>query len=310
MTNESRGRNQTKDDHMKRFFMRVFLLIGLCFGFFSNFGPAMAEDQQDLYNRLVLNAAGRYFTADSEGVKVLELIPAFGRLFASVGYYFQEDLYSYYMAELTPFFSSEASESGFEFSIRFFSNLSYAGNYWPGETIQRLTLIQNQLILGNYRGDGDALISKGTLILTRNDELPSLMIYDRQFIEMIPGYESKSILPENMEGNWQTNPVSEKTDGIIQIKFEPDGTMWLLRNEHSGFPPQLYKGIYEISESDGGQNFCYLLSSPASGTMPFTGCAGFQSEKDSLVFLRSEDSYEELLVPEADSSAVYRRLPR
>ena len=108
------------------------------------------------------NAAGRYSAETDEGLAVLELSPAFGRLFASVGLYFEgSSLYSYYMAELIPvctddtgFCPHEHSDHSFDLHIRLFSNMSYAGSYWPGETVQRLTVMPDGILLSYMQPSG------------------------------------------------------------------------------------------------------------------------------------------------------------
>ena len=62
-----------------------------------------ATPADDAFKAFMDDASGRYFIGEEEGFTVLELIPAFGKLFASSAHYTKEaSLYAYSASELLP----------------------------------------------------------------------------------------------------------------------------------------------------------------------------------------------------------------
>ena len=64
---------------------RIIILLILALTVTGSFISSYASDGSDTFLRFQANAAGKFITTTSDGFEVLELIPAFDRLFASVG---------------------------------------------------------------------------------------------------------------------------------------------------------------------------------------------------------------------------------
>ncbi len=304
---------------MKRIFLSLIILTVFMASLSGRFDKVSAEDiktagYSETFRVFAENAEGRYFTSTPDGIVVLEVIPAFGRLFASVGYYMGErSLYSYYAAELIPLCQTEdtvcfdsASRSSFDVAVRLFSNMSMAGNYWPGETRQRLTLIPGGLLLSNYSGDGDALISKESTMLRQNSDVPGIFPYGYdEARNMAGGAESTDKLAGLtglMSKTWQEGG-EEKT---VWLSLDPDGTILILKEQDAGLPPLLLKGGYVVPEAeDGSLSLYYLMSSPYSGLMPYMGCVEVRIEGPSLVVSHSLHSDDDLLLPANAAKMVY-----
>ena len=276
--------------------------------------PQTAAGTSDAFRTFASEAEGRYFTTTSEGTAVLELIPAFGRLFASVGLYMEENsLYSYYAAELIPVCDGQdqacggiADVTSFDVIVRIFSNMSMAGNYWPGETWQRLTLIPGGLLLSNYSGTGDALISKGSTLLKRSGEVPGMFPYGSAETQSMAGgavnTDKLAGLTGVMSVSWQEG--GEET--TVWLSLDPDGTILVLKDQGSSYPPLLLKGGYVVPEAeDGSLSLYYLMSSPSSGMMPYMGCVGVRIEGPSLVVTHLPESDDDLLLPMNAEKTVY-----
>ena len=302
--------------------MICFLLAVVCL---AEFGPAGAENRgqraaepYDTYRSFASNAEGRYFTMTSEGTAVLELIPAFGRLFASVGYYMGEtSLYSYYAAELIPACEMEtgtcsgsASDTSFDVTVHSFSNMSMAGNYWPGETRQRLTLIPGGLLLSNYSGTGDALISKESILLNWSGEVPGMFPYGPEQAESMAGSDGNAGIPDTMTGTLSASWQDGAEQHTVKISLDPDGTILVLKEHDNGLPPLLMKGGFAVSEEDeGSHRLCYLMSSPSSGLMPYMGCVQVRIMDEAMIFSDPQQSGDDLLLPMSAEEIVYYRNP-
>ena len=254
---------------MKRFFpglICLFLAVVCLAGGFEPIGAEnrgqMAAETFDTYRSFASNAEGRYFTMTSEGTVVLELIPAFGRLFASVGYYMEEtSLYSYYAAELIPVCEEEtgtcsgsASDASFDVTVHSFSNMSMAGNYWPGETRQRLTLIPGGLLLSNYSGTGDALISKESTLLKWSGEVPGMFPYGHEQAESLTESDGNDGIPDTMTGTLSASWQDGAEQNTVKISLDPDGTILVLKEQDNGFPPLLMKGGFAVSDEEDGSH--------------------------------------------------------
>ena len=308
---------------MKQFLLK-FLFVTAAMAFLLNHAGIMVAEGQNLqkteaggpFASFLSNAAGRYYTVSEEGTIVLELIPAFGRLFASAGYYMGSDsLYSYYAAELIPVCQGSEetcplndSENSIDFTVRLFSNMSLAGNYWPGETRQRLTLIRDALILSDMSGDGDALISKSYTMLTRNDNVPTVMSYGPEMLRFIFAAEGALVYPDSVLGSRQASWMKGDEEITVRFSLEADGTMLALRDQDPAMPPLLLKGGW-AAQSSGNSSFdlCYLLSSPSSGQMPYQGCVRIDPNDDSLTLSRSPMGEDDLLLPSDGSQITYLR---
>ena len=174
---------------------RVINMILTCFAavlMLNSFVPVHAlSTVDDAFKAFTDDAAGRFFTADEDGFIVLELIPAFGKLFASCARYTKEaSLYSYFASELLPLTGSPTS---FDFMIRSYSNMYMGDVYREGETRQRLTLQPRGLLISDYRGDGDPLISKSTVLLIQRDDLPTIFPYDPAFAQRMYGNATTTV---------------------------------------------------------------------------------------------------------------------
>ena len=292
------------------------VLMG-CFAFVSA-GPLKqpVTDPAGSFSAFAQNAEGRYFTSIEDGFAVVELIPAFDRLFASVGYYMGEkSLYSYYAAELIPVCRPEdgycegiASDTSFDVKVRIFSNMSMAGNYWPGETVQRLTLIPGGLLLSNYSGDGDALISKESVLLKWSDEVPGIFPYGPAEAGLLSGEDIMAEIPDALTGTMAASWLQDVVETTIRLQLSRDGTILELRDQDAVLPPLLMKGGFSVSDAgDGSYRLCYLMSSPSSGMMPYSGCVSARAEADALVISRSAEEYDDLMLPDNTGELRYRR---
>ncbi len=221
--------------------MCIAAVLMLC-----SFGPVCAErTADDAFTAFMDDAAGRYFSADEDGFTVLDLIPAFGKLFASsVSYIKEASLYSCSASELLPV---TGGLWAYDFRIRSFSNMSRGGNYWEGETRQRLTLQPRGLLISDYRGDGDPLISKSTVILKQRDDLPTIFTYDPSSAQSMYGNIGTTDPPGYLQGVWRASVMSDGAEVIVYMSLESDGTMTMLRNTPENYPPILAKGGYVLS---------------------------------------------------------------
>ncbi|MBR6089630.1 MAG: hypothetical protein IKP86_06830 [Anaerolineaceae bacterium] len=270
----------------------------------------------DNFPEFAENASGRYYTVRSEDIIVLELIPAFGRLFASVGYYMDgKSLYSYYAAEIQPLCpaGSEScpyhhSQKSYDVYVRLFSNMSMAGSYWPGETFQRLTVIENGLLISDHAGDGYGLVSEEDTLMNQRDELPSMFPYGPEEAGGIFGDGTTGTVPEFLTGSWTASAQEENTTASVRFSLGPDGTITMLCEQDDGYPPLFLKGGVSVSLTEGdGVELCYLMSSPSSGTMPYSGCVPFGTTDGKLTAERAAGEYEGLFLPENAETMIYER---
>lgn len=304
---------------MKRFSLILIVFAAVMASLSGRLGAVSAETQRaagtsEMFRAFTENAEGRYFTTTSEGITVLELIPAFGRLFASAGEYMGErSLYSYYAAELIPICQTEsmecsgmASASSYDFTIRLFSNMALAGNYWPGETRQRLTLVPGGLLLSNYSGDGDALISKESILLNLSGDVPGIFPYGPAEAKRMHGYDGYSVIPESLEGSFNASWQDGDQNTSVRLSFSRDGGILLLRDQDPAYPPLLLKGGFTVSEeADGSIILCYLMSSPSSGAMPSSGCVKARLDGASLIISHPQENDDDLMLPYTAAEVVY-----
>lgn len=262
------------------------------------------------------NASGRYYTMDAEDLVVLDLIPVFGRLFASVGLYMGgESLYSYYAAELLPLCPGTSdscpydhSQHSFDVYIRFFSNMSMAGDYWPGETFQRLTVVPGGLLISGYVGDGDGLVSKESVMMSPSGKVPSMFPYGPEKAGSMYGDGTAKEVPEYLSGIWKTSLQTEEGKTDVQFSVGPDGTMVLLREADDGRPPLLLKGGFVMTGSQNDScELCYLMSSPSSGTMPYSGCVRLEKNGTYLTAWHSDERDDDLFLPNNAENIKYEK---
>ncbi|MBQ6504380.1 MAG: hypothetical protein IJI57_10765 [Flexilinea sp.] len=278
---------------------RVFNKILICFAavlMLCSFPPVHAESTVDnAFKAFMDNGAGRFYTADEDGFIVLELIPAFGKLFASSAYYTKEaSLYSYFASELLPLTGSPTS---FVFNIRSFSNMSRGGNYWEGETRQRLSLQPYSVLISDYHGDGDPLISKKPVLLIKQDDLPTIFPYNPSSVQKMYGNTGTTALPEYLKGVWLASLMSNGSKVTVNLSLESDGTMTLLREPPNNYPPILAKGGYVLSQdSEDIFTLCYLVSSPSHGTMPYDGCVKLWSDGIGMILEDKGEEFRYLLM--------------
>ena len=279
-------------------------------------GNAGPDEKPDAFAQFSSNISGRYFTVESDDLIVLDLIPAFGRLFASVGLYMnRESLYSYYAAEILPLCPAENENcpydhSGLSFDvyIRLFSNMSYAGNYWPGQTFQRLTLVPDGVMLSYYFGGGDALVSKNNTLMNRSGNAPSLFPYGPAEVKSMYGTGSQIDVPEYLTGTRKAEWQNENETIAVQFSLDADGTIMMLRESNFDYPPLLLKGGFSISEAENDAfELCYLMSSPSSGTMPYRGCVLLKQEGDRISVEQNSDWGDELFLPLNAGKYFYER---
>ena len=261
-----------------------------------SFEPVRADTPaDDAFRAFMDDASGRYFIGEEEGFTVLELIPAFGKLFASSAHYTKEaSLYAYHASELLPLTGSPTS---FDFKISSFSNMYMGDTYWKGETRQRLTLQPHGLMISDYRGNGDPLISKSTVFLIQRDNLPTIFPYDPASAQKMYGNSGETALPEYLKGVWRASLMSNGAEVIVTLSLESDGTMLLLREPQNNYPPILAKGGYVLSRGlDDFFTLCYLVSTPSHGTMPYNGCVKLWSDGIGMILENKGEEFRYLLM--------------
>ena len=261
-----------------------------------SFGPVCADNPaDDAFSAFMDGASGRYFIEEDDGFTVLELIPAFGKLFASSAHYTKDaSLNAYSASELLPLTGSPTS---FDFKICSFSNMYMGDIYWKGETRQRLTLQPRGLMISDYRGNGDPLISKSTVFLIQRDNLPTIFPYDPASAQKMYGNSGETALPEYLKGVWRASLMSNGVEVIVNLSLESDGTMILLREPQNNYPPILAKGGYVLSRGlEDIFTLCYLASSPSHGTMPYNGCVKLWSDGIGMILENKGEEFRYLLL--------------
>ena len=298
------------------FLLTVFFMF-LCF--FSSVSAEETKsgnaeiDSSDRFVSFCENAAGRYGLSSDYDTAVLELVPAFGRLFASVAYYMDGgSLYSYYASELAPACMIRSdlcgtdTELSFVLDIRSFSNMSYAGEYWPGETYQRLTLNDQGIALSDFEGDGDPLLTADDSQLIRDPSAPSVFIYAPGGGSVPDKFGFEFMVPEYLEGSWRSGAGDE----TVFVSFGADKRIMLLSDpagSPSVSPSELYIGTYSLLKTQPDSFvMCYIMSRPDSGGMPYEGCAMLQTGGRDLAVNRI-DGYDCLLIPDSGETMVYSR---
>ncbi len=293
------------------------LLLFLCFlrgvsaGDTGNGVPN--ETVSAAFGRFCENAAGRYSLSTDNETAVLELIPAFGRLFASAAYYMGgRSLYSYYAAELIPACPTRPdlcgndSENSFMLGVRSFSNMSYAGNYWPGEAFQRVTPDDPGLVLSGFEGDGDPLLSAEAAQLVRDPSAPSVFVYAPGDGSVPDRFAFDFMLPEHLAGTWRSGDA----EGSVSVSFGADKRIMLLSDpagSPSDVPPELYIGTYSLLKTQADSFvLCYFMSRPDTGAMPYEGCAMLKTGGGELTVSRMEDR-DCLLLPGSAEVTVFSR---
>ena len=165
-------------------------------------------------------------------------------------------MYSYYAAELIPVCRPEdgncegnATDTSFDMKERIFSNMSMAGNYWPGETVQRFTLIPGGLLLSNYSGDGDALISKESVLLKWSGEVPGMFPYGPAEAGLMSGGNVLAEIPDPLTGTIAASWLQDGMETTIRLLLSRDGTILALRDQDMELPPLLRKGGFSVSNA-------------------------------------------------------------
>ncbi len=297
---------------MKRIYALVLCIL-LAIGIAA---PVSAEEPADAFSLFTENVAGRYVTTESDDLIVLDLIPAFGRLFASVARYMNgTSLYSYYAAEILPLCPPENESCpyshtpiSYDLYIRLFSNMALAGNYWPEKTFQRIALISGGIMLSDYFGGGDALVSKTDTPMRRSDTAPSIFTYGPDMAKNMCGGEGCTDIPEEMAGTWKAEWQTDGETTFMQFTMDLDGTIMMLRDKDTGIPPLLLKGGCAAADAaEGALRLCYITSSPSGGTMPYDGCVLLKQQGDHLSVERDPEWGYEWLLPDNAARILYER---
>lgn len=265
------------------------------------------------------NAAGRYVAQLDGDLVVLELTPAFGKLFASVAYYMAgESLYSYYAATLAPGDLTRAenragnSESSFLLTVRSYSNMSNAGDYWPGEAKQRFTLTAEGLEISEFDGNGEALVSSEDIAFLESADAPTVLCYGPDDVAMIYDIDARVDAPDAFLGAWSATWRWDGIDCVSRMALDKDGMMTLLLTPFDGRPPRLMRGGYALLPmEDGAFALHFVLSDIASGTMPIAGSARLALDGSALTAgaLALENGYTDdcQLVPDGEAEVAYER---
>ena len=297
---------------MKRRILALILALALLAACPAGARAEMTSEQAlAAFRAFSAGAAGTYVTQRAEDTAVLELIPAFNRLFASVGYYIEGSLYSYYAAELIPGDLTSLqgragnAETSFLLEVRPYSNMSNAGDYWPGDARQRLTLTGEGLELSAAEGDGEGLLGGQAASFTRRKD--GALCYGPESVALVYNTSGQVSPPEGLRGAWHASWRVDGIDAIARVDFGEDGVMTLLRDRQDGRPPQLLRGGYALvpAEED-SYTLCYMLSAVESGAMPYPGSARLTLEGGALAVdaVEMEDC---LLLPEGEAALDYER---
>ena len=271
-----------------------------------------SEEAMRAFRAFSREAAGRYVLQRTDDTVVLELTPAFGRLFASVRCYTENSLYAYSAAELAPGdLTLEEnrrgnSDASFQLSVRSFSNMSRAGQYWPGEVRQRFTLIGNNLVLADFQGDGEPLAGVKRALFTRRDDAPGGAPYTPQMVRRVFGATGQLSAPPELTGCFNASWRLDGVEHAARLNLGADGEMTALLDRGDA-PPRLLLGGYALSrEENGVYTLFYMLSSPDTGAMPYAGWAHLEPDDGALVVSAVEDE-DCLLLPEGEDMISYER---
>lgn len=305
-------------EKLKRLKFLLIRLTAILLFFLSFLHSASAadltEDAACTLDKFMSEVAGRYFTVINDETVVLELIPSFGHLFGSVGYYMEGSLYSYYAAEFTPVCwlsdekcTAQYSSRSMDFVVQLFSNMSYGGNYWEGLSQQRLTLLADDLLLSHYAGNGYGLITQDMILMVKSDKAPTLFPYNTDMAEGFLEKNRINQIPDFLTGSFRSSWIDDGVEFVQLISFDENGEMMLLRQTDDLEPPLLLKGGYALADKDDGSyDLCYLMSSPSSGTMPFSGCAAVRNHSGALIIEEFTDDWSQFLTgPAARQLYVY-----
>ena len=94
----------------------------------------------------------------------------------------------------------------------------------------------------------------------------------------------------------------------VQFFLGQDGMMYYLRDQGAEQPPLLLKGGFWLPEETNGIcKVCYLMSSPSSGTMPYSGCINMHIDGGFLTAMCAPMEYDELFLPEGSKTVLYER---
>ena len=269
--------------------------------------------------RFCENIAGRYSFSDEFETVVIELIPAFGRLFAATAYYMNgESLYSYYASELTPACSestgncSNDNEDSFLLNVRSYSNMSYAGNYWPGDPIQRITRTAEGIFLSDFEGDSNPLFTDQNTLLLQDDSAPSIFIYKPESSSLPDRFRFAFMIPPALTGNWIPTEPPVNSAGPVGVSFQEDKSIMLLTApaaDESETPAGLYAGTYTLLNTRTDDYvLCAFMSRPDSGGMPYESCALLHIDGDKELTVSRLPEYDCLLLPESEESMKYMPL--
>ena len=295
----------------------ISLVSGLCCH------GAIAQNEESTgspkFMRFCENIAGRYSFSDEFETVVIELIPAFGRLFAATAYYMNgESLYSYYASELTPACSestgncSNDNEDSFLLNVRSYSNMSYAGNYWPGDPIQRITRTAEGIFLSDFEGDSNPLFTDQNTLLLQDDSAPSIFIYKPESSSLPDRFRFAFMIPPALTGNWIPTEPPVNSAGPVGVSFQEDKSIMLLTApaaDESETPAGLYAGTYTLLNTRTDEYvLCAFMSRPDSGGMPYESCALLHIDGDKELTVSRLPEYDCLLLPESEESMKYMPL--
>ena len=276
-------------------------------------GEAMtAEEAMLAFRAFSREAAGKYVLRQEEDTVVLELTPAFGRLFASVMNFKDDSLYAYYAAELSPGdLSREENRRGnsadsFRLSVRSYSNMSRAGQYWPGNVSERLTLIGKTLVLADVQGDGEPLAGAKRALFTRRDDAPDATPYTPQMVRRVFGSVGQVATPEALTGDFNASWRIDGVEYAARLRLGSSGGMTALLDAGDA-PPRLLRGGFALSLEDNGvYTLFYMLTATDTGTMPHAGWARVEPDDGALILSAMEDE-DCLLLPEGEDMIAYER---
>ena len=284
---------------------RVCVFLCVCIAF-SRFVSANAESEDmkltsedRSFNERVV---GTYSGKVGDRVVSIEIISEFGRLYA-----FTSDQYSYYATELIPVGDDDDWSSDSRLmSLRSWSNMSYAGLYFPGDAVQRLTITKNGIKLSDFEGDSDPLVSEDAVFLLRTGNKKKTFPYGQEAVGYVYELENKVETPEWILGQWNASWRMNGTDVISRVRFDDDSVMTLLLEYSDGGPPLLAKGGYAVIDRGiDGFCLCYMVNALHSGLMPMAGCASLVGDEGlELIAAEGEDS---LLLPASESYVEYRQ---
>ncbi len=252
--------------------------------------PGPVYEDLDFYERI----RGSYrIDYDEHEYAVAEVFAAFGKLYMNIGTYYDDELYVYAAAEITPVETLDDHRILAE--IRQFSGFSMAGQYWSEEPAgYEISVQEDALVFAGWDGHGEPLVPDSDYLrLERAKNLPSQFPVDPACLDTITD-GADAAFPQSYLLIAQT----VETDDIL-MEILRDGTITvLIKNAET---PMILRGICA------GEEFLKLrfcMSMLGYGTRPYYGKVSLR-ERGQYTTVENYDAYP--LIPEGQDTAAFRK---